>query len=85
MTEPSREVPHLDINSFEIKLHTCAPSREIFQRLPQELLGLRNKHRATSGLGTVHDPKSIKSSQVKLLITTNAFCIVQRATAQSKT
>jgi hypothetical protein len=26
-----------------------------------------------------------KSSQVKLLITNNAFCIVQRATAQSKT
>jgi hypothetical protein len=25
------------------------------------------------------------SSQVKLLITNNAFCIVQRATAQSKT
>jgi hypothetical protein len=25
-----------------------------------------------------------KSSQVKLLITNNAFCIVQRATAQSK-
>jgi hypothetical protein len=28
---------------------------------------------------------SDKSSQVKLLITYNAFCIVQRATAQSKT
>jgi hypothetical protein len=28
---------------------------------------------------------SFKSSQVKLLITNNAFCIVQRATAQSKT
>jgi hypothetical protein len=27
----------------------------------------------------------VKSSQVKLLITNNAFCIVQRATAQSKT
>jgi hypothetical protein len=26
-----------------------------------------------------------KSSQVKLLITNNIFCIVQRATAQSKT
>jgi hypothetical protein len=26
-----------------------------------------------------------RSSQVKLLITNNAFCIVQRATAQSKT
>jgi hypothetical protein len=26
-----------------------------------------------------------KPSQVKLLITNNAFCIVQRATAQSKT
>jgi hypothetical protein len=26
-----------------------------------------------------------KSSQVKLLITNNALCIVQRATAQSKT
>jgi hypothetical protein len=26
-----------------------------------------------------------KEQQVKLLITTNAFCIVQRATAQSKT
>jgi hypothetical protein len=26
-----------------------------------------------------------KSSQVKLLITDNAYCIVQRATAQSKT
>jgi hypothetical protein len=25
------------------------------------------------------------SSQVKLIITNNAFCIVQRATAQSKT
>jgi hypothetical protein len=29
--------------------------------------------------------KLVKSSQVKLLITNNAFCIVQRATAQSKT
>jgi hypothetical protein len=27
----------------------------------------------------------VKSSQVKLLITNNAFCIVQRVTAQSKT
>jgi hypothetical protein len=27
----------------------------------------------------------LESSQVKLLITNNAFCIVQRATAQSKT
>jgi hypothetical protein len=27
----------------------------------------------------------VKSSQVKSLITNNAFCIVQRATAQSKT
>jgi hypothetical protein len=27
----------------------------------------------------------VKSSQVKLLITNNSFCIVQRATAQSKT
>jgi hypothetical protein len=26
-----------------------------------------------------------KSSQVKILITSNSFCIVQRATAQSKT
>jgi hypothetical protein len=26
-----------------------------------------------------------ESSQIKLLITNNAFCIVQRATAQSKT
>jgi hypothetical protein len=28
---------------------------------------------------------AVKSSQVKLLITNNVFCIVQRATAQSKT
>jgi hypothetical protein len=32
----------------------------------------------------VKNTKSM-SSQVKLLITNNAFCIVQRATAQSKT
>jgi hypothetical protein len=30
-------------------------------------------------------PLADLSSQVKLLITNNAFCIVQRATAQSKT
>jgi hypothetical protein len=42
----------------------------------------------TSGL-TRHEDEAIESmqesSQVKLLITNNAFCIVQRATAQSKT
>jgi hypothetical protein len=31
------------------------------------------------------DHSYIKSSHVKLLITNNAFCIVQSATAQSKT
>jgi hypothetical protein len=30
-------------------------------------------------------PPTAKSCQVELLITNNAFCIVQRATAQSKT
>jgi hypothetical protein len=39
----------------------------------------RRPHDKISGLSFV------KSSQVKLLITNNAFCIVQRATAQSKT
>jgi hypothetical protein len=31
------------------------------------------------------DNNQNESSQVKLLITNNSFCIVQRATAQSKT
>jgi hypothetical protein len=33
---------------------------------------------------TRYKTNQVKSSQVKLLITNNAFCIVQRATAQSK-
>jgi hypothetical protein len=33
----------------------------------------------------VYERHKKKSSQVKLLITNNAFCIVQRATGQSKT
>jgi hypothetical protein len=33
----------------------------------------------------IKESRAIGPSQVKLLITTNAFCIVQRATAQSKT
>jgi hypothetical protein len=38
-----------------------------------------------NGMGSKHiKHMEIQSSQVKLLITNNSFCIVQRATAQSK-
>jgi hypothetical protein len=43
----------------------------------REMAADRNQWRAICGSKT--------PSQVKLLITNNAFCIVQRATAQSKT
>jgi hypothetical protein len=43
-------------------------------------------HKRPRGHLTTNVPKfKVKSSQIKLLITNNLFCIVQKATAQSKT
>jgi hypothetical protein len=43
------------------------------------------KGEVLSPFGSKKVSQVAESSQVKLLITSNAFCIVQRATAQSKT